>query len=180
MDELEAYLQTLAAVNHRGAGFLAAYGTTWLAAALLWRLRGSVVGSYAALFQGMVALPLALALTALTASGPRPEGAALNQLAIYLSTGQLLVLPLAVVLVVRRRHLLAAATLSTVMAVHLVPYSWLYRTPAYLGAAVVVALATAVLVGRHLGEEGEARTGGWVCASTGGALLLGASAALLS
>lgn len=178
MDDVDTYLQTLAAVNHRGFGFLAAYGTTWLVSGVLWRVLGSRIGSYAALFQGMVALPLALGLTALSATGGRPQDPTLDQLAFYLSTGQLLVLPLAIVLIVRRQQLLAVAALATTTAVHFVPYSWLYRTPVYVVTGALVAVLVVVVVGRS--AEGEQDAGAQVCAGTGVLLLLAALVAVLS
>lgn len=177
MDDVDTYLQALATVNHRGFGFLAAYGTTWLVSGVLWRVWGTKVGSYAALFQGMVALPLALGLTALSASGPRPHHPTLDQLAIYLSTGQLLMLPLAIVLVVRRQQLLAVAAIATTTAVHFVPYSWLYSTPVYLVMGALVAVLVVVVVGRSTEREQDA--GAQICAGTSGILLLGAVVAVL-
>lgn len=156
--DVNDYLTQLAAANHHGFGFLVAYGTTWLVAAVLgWRL-GARVGAWAALFQGMVGLPLGLALTAVAAQGARPEDQTLNALSVYLGSGQLLVLPLAVALVRARRHLLAVVVLAVVLAVHLVPYSWLYGTAAYLVVAVVVAVGTAVVVARSHRARVPART----------------------
>lgn len=177
MDDVDSYLQALATVNHRGFGFLAAYGTTWLVSAVLWRVLGTKVGSYAALFQGMVALPLALGLTALSATGARPQNPTLDQLAFYLSMGQLLVLPLAIVLIVRRQQLLAVAALATTTAVHFVPYSWLYGTPVYVVMGALVAVLVAVVVGRS--TKGEQDAGAQICAGTGVLLLLGAVVAVL-
>jgi hypothetical protein len=51
------YTAALGEATGHGWGFLAAYGLTWLACALLWRLQKPEVAAYATLFQGMVALP---------------------------------------------------------------------------------------------------------------------------
>jgi len=177
VNDVDTYLDALAEVNQRGFGFLAAYGATWLISGLLWRLKGPKVGSYAALFQGMVALPVALALTSFTATGARPEDPTMGQLAVFLATGQLLVLPLAIVLIKRQMHGLAVATLATTTAVHFVPYTWLYRTPIYAIAAVLIAIVTAILVFREDQESGT--TGAMSCTFTGGVLIMGAVAALL-
>ena len=72
--EVQEHLRELAQVNRNGSGFLVAYGLPWLTAAFVgWRL-GERLGTYAALFQGMVGLPLGLVLTMAAADGPRPRG----------------------------------------------------------------------------------------------------------
>lgn len=175
--DVQDYLGTLAEVNHHGFGFLLAFGLTWLVAGAVWLRVGERAGAYAALFQGMVGLPLGLLLTSVTATAARPEDPAMNALSIYLGTGQLLVLPLAVVLIVHHRYLAAAAVMALVLAVHLVPYAWLYGTPAYLVVAAVVAVLTAVVVAVHLRRGSE--HGGLLCVGSGVTLLLGGIAAFL-
>lgn len=145
-------------------------------AAALGRRFGPRVGAYAALFQGIVGLPLGLALTALAARAARPEDATLGPLSLYLSMGQLLVLPLAIVLIVRARYAVTVALLAVTLAVHFVPYSWLYRTPIYLGVGAVIAVGTAALVVART----EARQVWSVCAVTGSALIVGGAAALVT
>lgn len=191
MTDVGDYLSTLATVNRHGFGFLLAYGTTWLVAALLWWRLGPRVGAFAALFQGMVALPLALGLTALGAVGQAPDDPTMNALAIYLSMGQLLVIPLAVVLIVRGSYLVPVALLAAVVAVHFVPYSWLYGTPLYAVLGAVIAVAVAVVVGLQdrwvtdddgsgLVDEKSGRIpGALVCLSVGVPMALGGVIALL-
>ena len=174
--ETQDYLVELARVNRHGFGFLLGYGTTWLIAAALSHRLGERVGTYAALFQGMVGLPFSLGLTAWAAAGPRPEDATLGPLSFYLSMGQLLVLPVAIVLVVHRRHVWAVSLLAVVLAVHFVPYAWLYDTPVYLVVGAVVAVGAAVLVAAP-DEQGRQVTR--ICALTGTTLLLGGIVALL-
>ena len=123
--DVQDYLESLAEVNHNGFGFLVAFGLTWLVAGTVWLRFGEKAGAYAALFQGTVGVPLGLLLTWLTATGPRPDDPAMNALSIYLGSGQLLALPLAIVLIVQRRHLAVVAVMALVLAVHLVPYAWL-------------------------------------------------------
>lgn len=183
MTDVGDYLAHLADVNRHGFGFLLAYGTTWLVAAVLWWRLGPRVGAFAALFQGMVALPLALGLTALAAPGETPEDPTMEALSIYLSMGQLLVLPLAVVLILRGLYLLPAAVLAAVVAVHFVPYSWLYGTPLYAVLGVVIAVAVAVVVAQQ-DRWGESETpervpGALVCLSVGVPMALGGVIALL-
>lgn len=178
MSDVETYLQTLSSVNRGGVGFLLAYGTTWVLAGAVWRFRGERAGAWAALLQGMVGLPLALVLTALLGQGDRPDDPTMGALSVYLGVGQLLVLPLAAVLVAGRRHELAVAALATTTAVHLVPYSWLYLTPVYVIVGGVVAVVTASLVA--LGSGRSRSVGAWVCATTGTILLAGAAGAYLT
>lgn len=168
--DVQDYLRELALVNQNGFGFLVAYGFTWLTAAALGRRFGDRVGTYAALFQGMVGLPLGLLLTMTAAQGTRPDDPTLNALSIYLSMGQLLVLPFVIVLVARGRYTMAVATLAVTLAVHFVPYSWLYSTRIYLVVAAVVAVGTAVLTAR---DTPQSRAGNRICALTGGALMVG-------
>ena len=184
MTDVGDYLSTLATVNRHGFGFLLAYGTTWLVAAALWWRLGPKVGAYAALFQGMVALPLALALTALAADGEAPRDPTMTALTIYLSMGQLLVLPLAVVLIRRSSFLMPAAVLAAVVAVHFVPYSWLYGTLLYAVLGAVIAIAVAVVVAQQgrWGSDGESAariSGALACLSVAVPMALGGVVALL-
>jgi hypothetical protein len=173
--EAQDYLREIAQVNRNGFGFLVAYGFTWLTAAFVGFRFGERPGTYAALFQGMVGLPLGLLLTMAAADGPRPQDPTLNALSIYLSMGQLLVLPFVIVLVVRGRYTVAVATLAVTLAVHFVPYSWLYATPIYGAVAAVVAVGVAIVTAM---ESQPRRTVWQVCALTGAALLLGGVTAL--
>lgn len=175
--DAQDYVRELAQVNRNGAGFLLAYGLTWLiSAGLGWRF-GERVGTYAALFQGMVGLPLGLLLTLVTADGSRPDDPTLNALSIYLSMGQLLILPLVIVLTASGRNTLAVAALAVTLAVHFVPCSWLYATPIYLVVASVIAVGTAVLIAKQTRQGSSVPE---ICALTGIALLLGGVVALSS
>lgn len=184
MTDVGDYLSQLATVNRHGFGFLLAYGTTWLVSASLWWRLGPRVGAYAALFQGMVALPLGLGLTEVFAAGARPDDPTMNALSIYLAMGQLLMLPLAILLIVRRHYLLAVAVLAVVLAVHFVPYSWLYGTPLFAVLGGVITVAVTVILARqdHWGSEDESsgRTpGALVCLSVGVPMILAGVLALL-
>ncbi|WP_256838187.1 DUF7010 family protein [Ornithinimicrobium faecis] len=175
--DVQDYLEVLAEVNHNGFGFLVAFGLTWLVAGGIWLRFGEKAGAYAALFQGTAGVPLGLLLTSLTATAGRPDDPSMNALSIYLGAGQLLVLPLAIVLIVQHRYLAVAAVMALVLAVHFVPYAWLYGTPVYLAAAAVVAVLTATVVAIDLSRERS--HGALLCVGTGATLLLGGLAALL-
>lgn len=175
--DVRDYLEALAEVNHNGFGFLVAFGLTWLVAGTIWLRFGERAGAYAVLFQGTVGVPLGLLLTWLTATGARPDDPAMNALSIYLGSGQLLALPLAIVLIAQHRHLAVAAVMALVLAVHLVPYAWLYGTPAYLAVAAVVAILTATVVAIDLSRSRP--HGGLLSIGSGVTLLLGGLAAYL-
>jgi hypothetical protein len=88
----------------------------------------------------------ALGLTWLMATGTRPEHPTMDVLVVFLASGQLLALPLAIVLVRRELYGLVVAVLAITTAVHFVPYTWLYSTPVYVVAAATVAVVTSVLL----------------------------------
>lgn len=175
MNEVQVYLEALQAANRHGFGFLLAYGATWLVAAFLWWRFGPRVGAYAALFQGMAALPLALLLTDVGSDGEPPAHPTLSALSLYFSMGQLLVLPLAIVLMIKRAYLVVTALLAVVVAVHFVPYSWLYGTVTYVVLGVVIAIAVAVIMGlrNQSAEDSDVRSGMSVCLAVGLPLLVG-------
>ncbi len=122
----------LAEATGHGWGFLAAYGLTWLACAVGWRRWGAQVGAYCTLFQGMLALPLALLLTAVTPGPDRPSMAGMDDVSVLLASGQLLGLPIVIHLVTRRRFTDVPRAMVIILVVHFAPYTWLYATPLYL------------------------------------------------
>lgn len=140
------YTHALGEATRHGWGFLVAYGATWLACAILWRRASPRTAAYATLFQGMVALPIALGLTALTAGADRPVLEGMDMLSVLLSAGQLLALPLVIFLVASRRYAQVPLAMAMVLVVHFAPYSWLYATPLYLimGAAVTIGVTAAM------------------------------------
>ncbi|MFC5337138.1 DUF7010 family protein [Leucobacter denitrificans] len=140
------YTHALGEATRHGWGFLAAYGATWLVCALLWRRTSPRTAAYATLFQGMAALPVALGLTALTAGADRPVLEGMDTLSVLLSAGQLLALPLVILLVATRRYTQVPLAMAIVLVVHFAPYSWLYATPLYLilGAAVSIGVTVAM------------------------------------
>lgn len=185
MSDLEEVLTQLAEVNHRGAVFLLAYGTTWLVCAALWRAVGARQAALATLLQGTVAPPVALGAAAwLGMLGARPGGEPLAQLGLLISMSQLLVLPLLVVLSARGRHTMVPLVFSLAGAVHFVPFAWLYQSLLYILMPVVLAVGLAALYGTDRAvREGEAlsATGaGRVCALTGAALLVTGALAVLA
>lgn len=185
MSDLDEVLTELAEVNHRGAVFLLAYGTTWLVCAALWRTVGARPAALATLFQGMVALPVALGAAAgLGMLAARPGGGSIAQLGLLISMSQLLVLPLLVVLTARGRHSMVPLVFSLAGAVHFVPFAWLYQSLLYIVMPVILAVGLAAVYGTDEAvREGEAlsATGaGRVCALTGATLLVTGALAILA
>lgn len=182
--DVQSYLDALATANRQGFGFLIGFGLSWLVAAAVWSRFGDRLGAVAALLQSIIATPLSLGLTAVAAPAERPDDPIMNELSIYLAAGQILALPLVLVLLMRAQYSTGVAVLAVVTAVHFVPYTWLYRTPIYVVVAVAVAVAVAILMGREPdASRREAppprRAGAWICGVTGTVLLLGGVAAFL-
>lgn len=178
---VEEYRHALGEATGHGWGFLTAYGLTWLVCALAWRRWSARAGAYCTLFQGMVALPLALALTAAGTGPARPSLPGLDSLPIVLSSGQLLALPVVVHLVATGRFTLVPLAMSVVLVVHFAPYSWLYATPLYLimGGLLAMAavLATASATRGAADPDAEASAAERVCLVTGVVLLVCAAVA---
>lgn len=196
---MDTDLSRLATVNHHGFAFLLAYGLTWLLAAGVWRWRGQRAGAYAVLLQGVIALPIAFGLMALTATGPRPQDPLLDELSTALAVSQVFALPILIYLILRHAHRQVPIVLAAVTIVHFSPYSWLYRTPLYMVLAGVLAIGLFVVcrladrradavagavpdgsAAVHGGAGASETPGDWaIPAFTGAVLVIGAIIALL-
>lgn len=172
-------LELLAAQNMSGVAFLAAYGATWVICGVVWQRVSERVAAFVTLFQGMVAFPVALGLSALIGAigQDRPVAEEITQLSVLIGTSQLLGLPFLVYLVVRHQYTLVPYAFSAITAMHFVLYSWLYQTPIYIVMAVVISIgATVVMLSA---PESPKRSGPIrVSLLTGGALLATAAAFL--
>ncbi|WP_144122723.1 DUF7010 family protein [Catellatospora sichuanensis] len=177
---VEEYIQALALANRHGWAFLAAYGTTWMLCALAWLRASPRTAAYITLFQGAVALPGALALTALIPGPPRPDLAVFDSLSVTIATGQLLGLPVVIFFVISGRHTLVPLVMVTILVVHFAPYTWLYGTPLYAMMGAAISLSAVLLTHRAEREGGPGQVVGArrVCLSTGLLMLSGAVAAL--
>ena len=91
MDLADA-LGQLAEQNLSGVAFLSAYGLTWLVCAVFWSRASQRTAAYATLFQGMVAFPIALGLSALIGAigQSRPVPDEITQLSILIGTSRYL------------------------------------------------------------------------------------------
>lgn len=175
---ISEYVDALGEATGHGWGFLAAHGLTWVLCGVLWWRSSPRVAAYATLFQGMLALPLAVGLTALTPGPPRPVLDGMESLTILLSSGQLLALPVVIYLVASKRYTTVPLAMVIVLVVHFAPYSWLYGTPLYLvmGAAVSVGAVIATARSTGDGDQGSEQPGskgaGRVSLTTGAVLLV--------
>lgn len=129
----------------------------------------------------MIALPVALVLTAVTPGSERPTMAGMDNLSILLASGQLLGLPIVIYLVARGRFARVPLAMVTILVVHFAPYSWLYATWLYLamGAAVSVVAVLADATARRCPDcpDADVASAGRVCWSTGVVMLMSAGIA---
>ncbi len=146
--DLTESLVRLAEQNLSGIAFLTAYGVTWTVCGIAWRTVAERTAAFVTLFQGMVAFPAALGLSALIGAigGDRPVADEITQLSILIGTSQLLGLPFLVYLVVKHQYALLPYAFAAITAMHFVLYSWLYQTPLYIVMAVVIAVGTTVVM----------------------------------
>ncbi|GAA4909521.1 DUF7010 family protein [Stackebrandtia albiflava] len=180
--ELIESLRLLAEQHMSGLSFLAAYGVTWLVCGVIWLRASSRTAAFVTLFQGMVALPAALALSAAIGAlgGDRPVTDEITQLSVLIGTSQLLGLPFLIYLTVRRRYALVPFAFAGITSMHFVLYSWLYQTPVYIVMAVLISLG-AMIVMLAVPEKAEDRLGpARVSLLTGGLLLATALFFLIS
>ena len=180
---VDEYRDALALATGHGWGFLAADGLTWTAAAVAWRRWGRRIGAYVTLLQGLVALPVALLVTAVTVGSDRPDLAGMDSVSVFLAVGQVLGLPIVISLVTRGKFEQVPTAMVLLVAVHFAPYSWLYATPLYLvmGAAVAVGSVLADASARRDGAPEtacDAVAAERICLSTGAVMLASAAAAL--
>lgn len=180
MQELTTVLKDLADQNHSGAAFLAAYGVTWLVCAYLWRVMSARNAALATLFQGMVALPVALGISAtLGMFNERPGGELITQLSMLVAMSQLLVLPFLIVLHSKKQYSIIPLLFALAGAIHFVPYAWIYQTPVYIAMAVVLAIGLAVLYATDSDPSMSRRSAGASCALAGVVLLASAGVLLI-
>ncbi len=180
---IEEYRHALGEATGHGWGFLTAYGVTWLVCTVAWRRWGPKVGAYCTLFQGMVALPVALLLTAATPGPARPTLAAMDGLSVLLATGQLLGLPVVIYWVAQRNFTRTPLAMVILLAVHFAPYSWLYDTVLYVAMGAVMSVGAVIAdVTAHRNArstiEAESIGAARTCLATGLVMLISAGIAL--
>jgi Flp pilus assembly protein TadB len=170
--DLTESLNALAEQNHYGVAFLVAYGATWVLCGIAWRYLQPGRAALVTLFQGMVAAPVALALSFATGAlgGDRPVDDAITHLSILIGASQFLGLPFLIFLHARSLFTLVPYAFAAVCSMHFVLYSWLYQTPWYVLMSVAIVIGGLVLM-RDIGEhDAETRATSRVCLFTGCAM----------
>lgn len=143
---MEILLLQLADINYSGAPFLIGYGITWLICGILWKKLKSRHAALGTLFQGTVALPIALLIMGLIgAFTVRPEIGILNDLVIIVAMSQLLVLPILIQMFQKEHFTLIPFVFSVAGTIHFVIYAWLYQTLAYIIMSIFIAIAMAIM-----------------------------------
>ena len=168
MRDIQLALNDLAASSRRGAAFLIAFGTTWLACGLLAYLLPPADLALVVMFQGALAVPMAFGVQKLLGF---PEGAPenpLTSLSIYLGMTQAVAIP-AAVLTYARTPTFVPAVFAAIVGAHFLPYAWLQQTRVYVVLSVDVSVGSWVIMAL-LGEDGY-RIVPWF---VGGSLLVGA------
>jgi hypothetical protein len=138
-NDLDALLDDVSACSAGGAPFLAAYGLTLAACGALAFVVPAPVAALTAMFQGVVALPLAFLLERVMGAGPMRPDHPLRPLSVQLAMSQVLALP-AVILAYNYHASTVPIALGAIGGAHFLPYAWLQRTPVYSVLGVAVSL----------------------------------------
>ncbi len=175
-------LDALAEQNHHGIAFLLAYGGTWIACGVFWRILNPGHAALATLFQGLVASPIGLGISyAIGALGQdRPVDEAITELSLFIGGSQFLGLPFLIYLHKRAMYTLIPYGFAAICAMHFVLYSWLYQTPLYVVLSVSLVIGGTIIMYFHADQPDETRAASWVCFFIGGAMLLTSAAFILS
>lgn len=132
--------------NRGGFSFLLVHGITWTVASVLSFMLPTETAALVYLFQGLLAFPASLALERLL--GYRFVKADENPLIglfVMIAMIQGLALP-ASIIAFNLDPLYVPAVFAATSGGHLLPYSWLHRTPAYVAVAIIAALGPFVVL----------------------------------
>ncbi len=144
--EIETVLTELAELNKYGVAFLMSFGVTWLICGVFWKRASESTAGYATLFQGLIALPVALLISySMGALTERPGGDIFTELVMTIAMSQMLILPLIIVMQAKKQHTLIPFVFSTSLTIHFVMYFWLYQTWIYIAMSVVIAAGAAAI-----------------------------------
>lgn len=139
-------LEQLTLLNRSGVAFLFSFGITWLVCGLFWMKASKKSAGYVTLYQGTVALPLALGVSFwMGAFSQRPGGAVFTQLIITIVMSQMLILPLIIVMQAKKQYTLIPFVFSASLTIHFVLYSWIYQTWSYIVMSVMIAVGGAII-----------------------------------
>jgi hypothetical protein len=137
--DLKQAFTEVSASSAGGAPFLIAYGTTFLATAILSFFIPQQTAAMIAMFQGGLALPAAFWLERRLGWGRMAPDNPLRSLSVQMAMSQALGLPI-LILVYSLNPRGIPLALASLGGVHFLPYAWLHRTRIY----AVLALAMAV------------------------------------
>lgn len=127
-----------------GAPFLIAYGATFLITGLLSYFLDDQTIALLAMFQGIVALPLAFWMERRLGWGRMASDNPLRPLSVTLALSQALALPaLIVAFNINPRSI--PVILAGLAGMHFLPYMWLHRTRLYAWLAVFLSIGAFIL-----------------------------------
>lgn len=180
--EIESILKSLADLNQYGVAFLMSFGVTWLICGVFWKKTSESTAGYATLFQGLIALPVALLISYfMGALTERPGGDIFTELVMTIAMSQMLILPLIIVMQAKKQHTLIPFVFSASLTIHFVMYFWLYQTWIYIAMSVVIAAGAAVIYSMGLDENktSPSRKSAAACCFFTGAVLMAAGTVFL-
>lgn len=138
-NDLSLALQDVSLSSAGGAPFLMAYGLTLCITAVLYFFLPLETVALMAMFQGVVALPLAFWLERRLGVKPMAANNPLRPLSIQMAMSQVVALP-AVIIAFNLNAITVPVVLAAVGGGHFLPYAWLHRTKLYLILGTAVSL----------------------------------------
>lgn len=132
-------LNEVSASSAGGAPFLIAYGTTFLITGVLSFFISLEVAALIAMFQGVVALPVAFWLERQMGTQRMSADNPLKTLSGQMAVSQALGIP-ALIVVYNLNPAMVPVVLAGFGGAHFLPYAWLHRTRLYLFMGSAVAL----------------------------------------
>jgi hypothetical protein len=141
---LERAFAEVSASSAGGAPFLLAYGFTFLITGILSYILPETTVALMAMFQGIVALPLAFFLERRLGWERMAADNPLRSLSAQLAVSQALIIP-ALIVVFNLNPRAIPVVLAGIGGMHFLPYAWLHRTRLYAYLATAVALGAFAL-----------------------------------
>ncbi len=138
-NDLNQALQDVRLSSAGGAPFLMAYGFTLCVTAVLYFFLPLETVALMAMFQGVVALPVAFWLERRLSAKPMAANNPLRPLSIQMAMSQVVALP-AVIIAFNLNAITVPVVLAAVGGGHFLPYAWLHRTKLYLILGTAVSL----------------------------------------
>ena len=139
--DLNHALDDVSASSAGGSPFLLSYGLTFCLTAILSFLLPVQTVAVIAMFQGAVALPLALWIERRLGLKRMASDNPLRSLSVQMAVSQALGLP-ALIAIYSLDPNLVPLVLASLGGVHFLPYAWLQRTRVYIYLAVAVSIGS--------------------------------------